>query len=342
MKSEISRILAEKGIDHSHYDLEQLYQIGKKNIIENIELYWDKDYSCKSVLRSLFVDGIVDWIKQEGKSKIEILIEEKTKKLKEDKLKIEQKNKEIVQSIEYARSLQNSILPSYDKINNYLKDYFLIWSPKDIVGGDFFFFDSTGEDVFFAVADCTGHGVPGGMISLICSSALNKCISELGLKNTDEILNMTRLLVIDTFNKNGQNVNDGMDIIMCKWTKNLETIEFSGAGRPLWVINSTDMTLREYKTDRFPVSKYFELKPFSKYTLDVKSGDILYMFSDGVTDQFGGESGGKFKTSRLKDLIDRIKFLNIKEQENIVNFSLKQWKGDFEQTDDICFWAIKF
>lgn len=340
MKSELPKILVENGLDPFEYDLQELYEIGRKNIINNIEFYYDKDYSCKSVLRSLFTDGILEFIRSKGRSKLEILVEEKTKIIHDENKRISQKHKEITQSIEYARSLQNSILPSISKIENHLKNYFLFYKPKDIIGGDFFWFETFENYIFFAVADCTGHGVPGGMVSLVCSNALNKCVNELKIIKTSEILNMSRHLIIETFNKNGQNINDGMDIILCKYDTISNKLEFSGANRPLWILRNNSKNIEEFKTDRQPVGKFFEPKPFNTFETQIEKKDIVYMFSDGYIDQFGGDNDSKFKTSRFKDLINKIKYLQIKEQENILKFNFESWKNNTEQTDDICVWGI--
>jgi serine phosphatase RsbU (regulator of sigma subunit) len=340
MKSEVPRILIENGIDPLDYDLQELYEMGRKNILNNIEFYYDKEYSCKSVLKTLFTDGILSFIQSKGRSKLEILVEEKTKKITEENKKMTEKNREITQSIEYARSLQRSTLPSMSKINRYLKNHFLYYNPKDIIGGDFFWFENCGDYLFFAVADCTGHGVPGGMVSLVCSNALNKCVNELKILNTSDILNKSRELVIESFNKNEESLNDGMDIILCRYDIKSRRLEFSGANRPLWVMRNENKILEEFKTDRQPVGKFITSNSFSSFEIDIDSNDMIYMFSDGYIDQFGGDDESKFKTSRFRDLINKIKYIQIKEQESTIKTNFEEWKGSFEQTDDICVWGI--
>lgn len=340
MKGNIPRILVENGFDPFNYDLDELYKAGKSNMLDNIEFYYDKEYSCKSVLKSLFVAGILEFIKNQGKSKIDIIVEKKTKEITEENKKITEKSREITQSIQYARSLQRSTLPSISKINRYLKNHFLYYIPKDIIGGDFFWFENINNCLFFAVADCTGHGVPGGMVSLVCSNALNKCVNELKLTNTSEILNESRKLIIDSFSKNEESLNDGMDIILCKFNLDSRILEFSGANRPLWIMRNENKILEEYKTDRQPVGNFIITKPFSTFEVELKPNDIIYMFSDGYVDQFGGEDESKFKTSRFKDLINQMKYLQMKEQEGLIKKNFDDWKGGFEQTDDVCVWGI--
>jgi serine phosphatase RsbU (regulator of sigma subunit) len=339
MKSQISKILIENGLDPYDYDLQELYDAGKKNLVEHIELYYDKDFTCSSVINSLFTDGILYHIKRKGKSKTDILIEEKTKDILEQNKKISEKSKEITQSIEYAKSLQSAILPSISKINQFLKNYFIIYKPKDIIGGDFYWFESYENYIYFAVADCTGHGVPGGMVSLIASSALNKSFEN--SKNTSEILNNSRDIIIDTFNKNEREVYDGMDIIICRYDIINRTLQYSGANRPLWILSSVTGEIKEYKTDRFPVGKFFEKKPFSQNELLLEGKDIVYLFSDGVIDQFGHSDLGKFKTSRLRNLILKIRDFHITTQKEILESEIHNWKLDTEQTDDISIWGIQ-
>ena len=340
MKGEISKILIENGFEPFNHDLDELYEAGKTNIFNHIEFYYDKEYSCKSVLKSLFVDGILEFIKNQGKSKIDMIVEKKTKEITEENKKITEKNKEITQSIEYARYLQRSTLPSMSKINRYLKNHFLYYIPKDIIGGDFFWFENINNYLFFAVADCTGHGVPGGMVSLVCSNALNKCVNELKLTNTSEILNHSRELVIDSFSKNEESLNDGMDIVICKVNLNFNLLEFSGANRPLWIMRNETKILEEYKTDRQPIGNFLYPKPFSTFEIELKTNDIIYMFSDGYVDQFGGDDETIFKGSRFKDLINQIKFLTMEEQERLIKKNFDDWKRKIEQTDDVCVWGI--
>jgi serine phosphatase RsbU (regulator of sigma subunit) len=231
-----------------------------------------------------------------------------------------------------------TILPSNDKINKHLQNHNIIYLPKDIIGGDFYWFESTQEFIYFAVADCTGHGVPGGMVSLICVNALNKSFKEERLIETSDILNRSRQLIIETFNNNGQNVYDGMDIIICRWSKSTNQLSFSGANRPLWILRGQTGLIDEFKTDRFPVGKFFDEKPFSDFSTHLDKNDLLFMFSDGIVDQFGKE--GKFKTSRLKNLILKNRDYHLSYQSQFIKDAFLEWKDSEEQTDDVCMWII--
>lgn len=340
MRSEISKILIENNLDPYDFDMDELYNIGRKNIFNNIEYYYDKDYSCKSVIKSLFSDGILKYIKSKTqKSKIESIVEERTKDILFESKKISDKHKEITQSIEYAKSLQKAVLPSLSKIYKALPNSFLFYKPKDIIGGDFYWFTTYNQYTYFAVADCTGHGVPGGMVSLVCSNALNKSLNELKLLNTNEILDSSRDIVVDTFNKNGDEISDGMDIVLCRWEEEKSELQISGANRPLWIFrNGGD--LEEIRTDKQPVGKFLNHSPFSNVRINIYKGDNIYMFSDGYVDQFGGNNDSKFKTSQLRSLLLEIKNEDIKRQEVFLVDSFNTWKGKSEQTDDICVWGI--
>jgi serine phosphatase RsbU (regulator of sigma subunit) len=153
-------------------------------------------------------------------------------------------------------------------------------------------------------------------------------------------LNKSRELVIESFNKNEESLNDGMDIILCRYDIKSRRLEFSGANRPLWVMRNENKILEEFKTDRQPVGKFITSNSFSSFEIDIDSNDMIYMFSDGYIDQFGGDDESKFKTSRFRDLINKIKYIQIKEQESTIKTNFEEWKGSFEQTDDICVWGI--
>lgn len=340
MRSEISKILLENNYDPYNYDLDVLYESGRKYIYKHIENYYDKNYPINTVLNSLFTEGILLYLKNNGRSIVDVLVEQKTKEIKEKSDKISQRSKEINDSIKYAKSLQLSILPPLSKISEHLEDYFIFYRPKDIIGGDFYWFEKKDNYLIFSVSDCTGHGVPGGMVSLICSSALDKTINELNILDTNKILDKTSDIVVDSFNKNGQSINDGMDIILCKFDTTSRKLYFSGANRPLWLIR--DGVLEEFKTDKRPVGKYYDEKSFTSQVIDIKSGDILYLSSDGYGDQFGGMNDSKFKTSKFKQTLLDNSYLSIKEQYRVLEETFLNWKEDKEQTDDICIFGIKF
>ena len=299
--------------------------------------------------------------------------------LAEKNILIEEKNKEITDSITYAKRIQNAILPNTNLLKTTLKDSFVLYIPKDIVAGDFYWLEyphalqMSEEDttlqhrdvVYFAVADCTGHGVPGAMVSVICHNALNRSVKEYGLTVPGEILDKTREIVVSEFEKSEEEVNDGMDIALCSMAlkshleeKSIGVLKYAGANNPLWIITSSidgreelDKThlksthggkyLVEIKADKQPVGKYLETKPFTTHSIELQSGDIIYIFSDGYADQFGGEKGKKFKSRTFKELLLEICEKPMAEQKEIIHNTFRNWKGSFEQVDDICIIGVK-
>jgi serine phosphatase RsbU (regulator of sigma subunit)/Tfp pilus assembly protein PilF len=276
------------------------------------------------------------------------IIEEKEKETHIQKQIIEEKQKEILDSINYAQRLQQAILTPESEIKKYFSDSFLLYKPKDIVAGDFYFFEVTETHVFYAAADCTGHGVPGAMMSIVCSNALKRCVKEFKLTVPGKILDRTRELVLETFEKSATDVKDGMDISLVALAyraKNesengieITNIKWSGANNPLWYIENGIM--KEITADKQPIGKSHEPKPFTTHLLPSSLSD-LFLLTDGYADQFGGPKGKKFKYSNLKKLL----FENTKVKSEIIHSKLEtvffQWKGDLEQVDDVCIIGIK-
>lgn len=251
---------------------------------------------------------------------------------------VEEKQKEITDSINYARRIQNAILPSNRFFRENLPDSFILYLPKDVVAGDFYFLETLGDHIIVAVADCTGHGVPGAMVSVVCHNALTRSIKEFGYTDSDQILNKTRDLVLETFAKSEDQVNDGMDISICTINRKTGILKHSGANNGLFLLRNNE--LLEYKADKQPIGKFLNPKPFTRQEIKIEQGDFFYLFSDGYADQFGGEEGKpggkKFKYSRLKTLLTEIHHKSVDEQKNVLNETLTLWRGDLEQIDDVC------
>lgn len=265
---------------------------------------------------------------------------------------LEEKNKEIFDSILYAKRLQEAILPSNKLLNKYLPNSFVFYKPKDIVAGDFYWMDTFAKDDFgnflkpldseidpaecilFAVADCTGHGVPGAMISIFCSNALNRAIKEFYLLDPGNILDKVRNLVIETFEKSDMEVRDGMDISLCVFNFKSYELFWAGANNPLWLVREQEMI--EYKPDRQPIGKFDNPTNFKTHKIQLKKGDKFYIFSDGLADQFGGEKGKKLKTGKMRELIMAQQSNSMHMQYDIMDKFFDLWKGSLEQVDDIC------
>ncbi|MFT5601162.1 MAG: serine phosphatase RsbU (regulator of sigma subunit) [Flavobacteriales bacterium] len=249
------------------------------------------------------------------------------------------KNKEILDSINYAKRIQSAILPSKTLIDESFSQSFIIYLPKDIVAGDFYWLEKLNNSVLFAVADCTGHGVPGAMVSVICNGGLNRSVREYGLTDPGEILDQTRQIVISEFEKSEEEVKDGMDIALCSLENNI--LKYAGAHNPLWMIKKGESEVIEIKADKQPIGKFSNIASFTTHTLELEKGDTIYIFSDGFADQFGGIKGKKFKSNKLKELLISIQDKTIVEQKKILGDTFENWKGDLEQLDDVCVMCVR-
>lgn len=256
---------------------------------------------------------------------------------------IEEKNKEILSSIAYAKRLQEAILPWEAKWKSHLSDSFILYKPKDIVAGDFYWMEVAGDEVFFAAADCTGHGVPGALVSVVCSNALNSALHDNQLRNTGQVLDKVAELVTQTFSGSNDQVYDGMDISLCSLNTKTRQLKWSGANLPLWIVTAVNgvAQLNEIKPDKQPIGKFENRKPFTTHSVQLNSGDMVYLFSDGFADQFGGPNGKKFKYRPLKDLLLLNSAKSTSEQLRLLADALNQWRGQLEQVDDICVIGIR-
>jgi serine phosphatase RsbU (regulator of sigma subunit) len=282
---------------------------------------------------------------------------------------VEEKNREIIDSIQYARRLQSAILPSIaDQVKSLFTDAFVYYAPKDIVAGDFYWCEKVDNIHYIAAADCTGHGVPGAMVSVMCSSALSKALVEENIKDPASILDRVRQLIIERFEKSGEEVNDGMDISLAAVHydgKEPTHVEWAGANSPLWIFRnsvdtkeSTQEKIKVVKEDEFtfiqltpdkqPVGKSYRARPFETLTVPVRSGDSIYLFSDGYLDQFGGETEGqrqkggkKLKSKGFKAMLQSLQFLKVDEQGFALEQNFREWRGNLEQIDDVCVIGIE-
>lgn len=295
--------------------------------------------------------------------------------------KLQTQHHEIQSSIVYAKRIQGAILPSERLIKNSLPKSFILYKPKDVVAGDFYWYTSASlrkgtSDfersreayvIYFAAADCTGHGVPGAMVSVVCNNALNHSVKEFGLSEPGEILDKTRKLVIKEFEKSEEEVKDGMDIALCslnfKGTSSgaeKPLLKYAGAHNPLWLIRKGKFDeatlpegsrisesengayqLAEIKADKQPIGKYETTKPYTTHTFELEEGDTLYLFSDGFVDQFGGEKGKKFKSLNFKRLLLSIQELDMEAQRKEIDKTFEEWKKGLEQIDDVCIIGVR-
>jgi serine phosphatase RsbU (regulator of sigma subunit)/ligand-binding sensor domain-containing protein len=302
---------------------------------------------------------------------LEEIVKERTKEIQEQKEEIElqkhlveEKNVEIIDSINYAKGIQGSILPNEEKIKQYLPSSFVLFKPKDIVSGDFYWmeavdFDAVQSAVYFAAADCTGHGVPGAFVSMVGSNGLHRAVNEYAIYSPAAILDKLTQLVEDTFAKR----KDGMDIAVvkiCKTNDNQIIGEFAAANNPMWLVRKKNefivnnepiepsveedgYYLFEIKANKQPVGLFDARVPFTNNILQLEKGDKIYVSSDGFPDQFGGEKGKKFMSKNLKKILLDIYDKPMEEQKEILNTTFENWliSGNTEQIDDVCIFGVE-
>ena len=254
---------------------------------------------------------------------------------------IEERNREVHDSITYAKRIQNAILPPAKFIKECLPDSFVLFRPKDIVSGDIYWVDTLKNLVVFAAVDCTGHGVPGAMVSVVGHNSLDRCLKEFSLSQPSLILDRLSQLVEETFETGENEIKDGMDISLCTINKETLQLQYAGANNPLWIIKKNSAVITEIKADKQPIGKFDARKPFSNHEIQLEKGDSVYLFTDGYADQFGGPKGKKFKYKQLQDLLIASQRGTMEEQMKVLNSTFEAWKMDLEQIDDVCIIGVR-
>jgi serine phosphatase RsbU (regulator of sigma subunit) len=292
-------------------------------------------FAYSNFLKVKRFNGIIQTQKKE--------VEDQKEQISLQKELIEEKQKQTIDSINYARRIQQAILTGPETWKSISEEHFIFFRPKDIVSGDFYWACRLPGDLFvFALADCTGHGVPGGFMSMLGNSFLNSIVMENKISRADEILNRLREKVISALEQQGSDdqKKDGMDIALCVWDKKNKILEFAGANNPLWI--SGGEGLREVRADKMPVGLYIgPLQPFTAHRLSLVSGDIIYLVTDGFADQFGGPRQKKFKYGPLKQLLMDSYSLSMSAQKERLESVLEDWKKETEQVDDISIIGIR-
>ena len=263
-------------------------------------------------------------------------------KVKERTAEIEAQKEEITSSIEYASRIQMAMLPEKVHFSNFFSDHFIIFKPRDIVSGDFYWVGENEKHIYFSVADCTGHGVPGAFMSALGISTLNDIITNNDNLHASTVLSLLREKIKKSLHQTGKEgeAADGMDVAFCLLHKDRKILEFSGAYNPLFIFQGEN--LKEYKADRMPIGIYYgEKDNFTNYEINIKKGDTIYIFSDGLADQFGGPDGVKYKIANLKKLLSEIYYKPMPEQRKIIENELDAWKGDVDQVDDITIIGVR-
>src|ERR1051325_9748673 len=268
--------------------------------------------------------------------KLDELVNEKTSEVRKQKEEIEEKNKDITASITYAQRIQRAILPPAAQTNELLGEHFILYKPKDIVSGDFYWVEQSGDQTLFAAVDCTGHGVPGAFMSIVGHNILTQAVFEKKINSPSLILDQLNEEVTRTLRqRSNAEVKDGMDIALCSIDRKKNKLHFSGANIPLYLIRNGE--LREIKGDKFPIGgiELGNKNNFTQHELGLEKGDSIYIFSDGYADQFGGPKGKKFKYKQLQELLLSMQQESMEKQSAILDKTINEWKGNLEQVDDI-------
>lgn len=265
---------------------------------------------------------------------------------------IESKNKDLTDSINYARYIQGSMLPSIKTMNDSFSEHFIIYKPKDIVAGDFYWTETVNNKPTIAVCDCTGHGVPGAMVSIVAGNALNRAIREFKLSNPALIFDKVNQIMQETFtNSDDYTVADGMDAVLCVLDYDNRKLHIAAANNPVWIVSppSKDPGLKneawllsQVAADKQPIGKFKEEEShFQLKSINMERGEMVYLFTDGIADQFGGPKGKKFKYKQLQEILTSIAKYPCLEQKEMLSEIIEDWKGNLDQVDDILIIGIR-
>jgi len=312
--SGIEMVLLSLGLANKYNKLKKANEEAQEKIIENLKE--------------------IQTLQDKTNRELEEKVIQRTQEIQQQKILIEEKQKEIVDSINYARRIQFSLLANKDIIERNTLESFIIFKPKDIVSGDFYWASESNNAFYLACCDCTGHGVPGAFMSILNMSFLNQAVNEKGIDAPDKILNHVRTQITDRVELG----NDGMDAILIKIKEN--SLHYAAAvNKPILVRNNE---LIELAADKMPVGKSHFTNSFNLYEQPIQKGDIYYFYTDGFADQFGGDKGKKLKSTRLKELLLSNSHKNLNNQKEVLSDFFEKWKGENEQVDDVCLIGIKF
>jgi serine phosphatase RsbU (regulator of sigma subunit) len=304
------------------------------------ELKNQKLYIFILIVLVVFIVFIFGYFKTK---KLNNTIQLQKQEVDEKNLLVESQNKDIKDSIKYAERIQHAILPPVQNWFKKAPNSFVYFAPKDILSGDFYWIEETNEFTFIAAADCTGHGVPGALISIVNYNLLNKAVLEKGITEPGKILDAVNNWLTDSLHQtiNNSTVKDGMDVSLIAINKKTNELNFAGAFNPLYIIRENELI--EIKGDKFPVGAFIneERQNFNTQSIQLKKDDMLYLFTDGYADQFGGERNKKFKTSQLKQTFKNIQSLNTTDQKEKLSAIFINWKKDNEQVDDVLIIGMK-
>lgn len=281
---------------------------------------------------------------RENERSLEAKVIERTEEVVRQKEEIELQSrklevlyKHVTDSIRYAKRLQEAILPPMTIVHNLLPESFILYKPKDIVSGDFYWLNDKAGKVVIAAVDCTGHGVPGAFMSIVGNNMLNQIMREKPLTDAASILDELNIQAAKNINQNPEEgaVRDGMDLSLCVVDPQNKTIDYAGANNPIYIFRNKQFT--EIKADKMPIGYLDDLKQrrFTNHRIELEPGDTVYIFSDGYADQFGGPKGKKFMVNQFRNLLASIHHLPLSEQQDVLERTIENWRGGLEQVDDI-------
>lgn len=263
--------------------------------------------------------------------------------IREQKLVVESKNKDIIDSINYAKRIQRAKLPKTDEILASLPQSFILFKPKDIVSGDFYYFSRKDNNMFIAAADCTGHGVPGALMTMLSSEKLEDAIAR--TNDTSEILRLVNTGMKASLRQTSsdESTRDGMDIVLCRIDREKCTVNFAGANRPLWIIRKGSDAVEEIKATKRSIGGHTpDEEHFESHMVQLQPGDTIYLTTDGYADTFGGKENKKLTTKKFKEILLSIREIPMPEQEKHLDRFIEEWKGETEQLDDVLVIGVRF
>jgi serine phosphatase RsbU (regulator of sigma subunit) len=321
--------------------MESTTEFAKQTGKGNFEAYYkplSKDDSLGHALLKMR-DGL-----SENERVLEQKVVERTEEVVKQKEEIELKTKEleilfkqVTDSIHYAKRIQEAILPPNNLVKQILPESFVLYKPKDIVSGDFYWIDKKGDWSYFAAVDCTGHGVPGAFMSIVGYNLLKDILKNTESIEPSAIMDKMNDGVANTLHTNttsGKQTKDGMDMTLCALNYKTLELQFSGAFNPLYIIRNNELI--QYKADKFPVGMFIgEKQNFTNHLIQLQKGDSIYIFSDGYADQFGGPRGKKFMAGNFRQLLLDVSKLPIERQKTTLNQTIEEWRGNLEQVDDM-------
>lgn len=303
-------------------------------VIENYDI---DDYKAKTEMTAQkLITSVVGSLRAYKEIKrIEQIVETRTAEIREKNQELLVLNRDLTDSIVYARRIQEAILPLEQLVNSQIPRFTILYEPKDIVSGDFYWFFNRGEDIYFAVVDCTGHGVPGAFMAVLGYSLLNQVISMTKTSEPDDILTQLDLLLRNALRRDSRMVihnHDGMDLGLCVFNTRTMQLKFAGARRPLYIYRGDNLTI--VPGTRISIGS-IEMAKFEAYQMQLQKGDVCYIFTDGVTDQFGGPDNRKMFPRRFKQMLSKIVESDFEQHQELLKNYLLKWRGDNPQTDDI-------